>query len=271
MPRFHHAVLAAALMGAGIVTAFAGDPLAVLRSELAKNPQAGKLVKSFPAEGGLTGVVLDTPGGQPMIAYVTPDGRYLVAGAIIDLANGNNLTAQAAIKEIGKTAIPNPEENAQTIYALGKMQGILFGNPQASSYLAVVVDPSTPKGKMILLESMNQAVALHNSGQDKVLQMRFYPYGPLAPKLLAGSNAQQLRNLLEFAEGKPLPTPTETAKTFASRNDAAAKEMQVKPPSMIVFDPNSQFTRAISLQKTGMSPGLVQSLAALQRSLAPSR
>lgn len=271
MRRFQKAAMTITLATMGMSAALASDPLAVLRSELAKNPQAGKIIKSFPAQGGLTGIVLGTPGGQPVIAYLTPDGRYLIAGAVIDLANGANLTAQAAIKEIGKTAIPNERENAQTIYTLGKMQGIVFGNPASTAYLAVVVDPSTPKGRMILLESMNQAVQLHNTGQDQTSQMRFYIYGPMAPAILSGSNVQQLRNLLNFAEGKALPAPTQTSKSFASRNNAAAAEMAVKPPSMIVFDPNSQFTRAISLEKSDLSPGLVQSMAALQRSLTPSR
>jgi len=265
-------VVISTVCAACIQPAFAGDPLAVLRSELAKNPAAGKIVKSFPAQGGLTGVVLDTPQNGKAIAYVTPDGRYLIAGAIIDLANGQNLTAQAALKEIGKIDIPSPEDSAQTIYALGKMQGIVFGNAASTSYLAVVVNPATAKGRAILLETMNQAAQLHDTGQDRTLQIRFYIYGPQAPAILAGSNVQQLRNLLNFAEGKPLPAPTEASKTFAKRNDEAAAEMKVKPPSLIVFDPNTQFTRAISLEKAEFSPGLFQGLAQLQRQIqAPAK
>jgi thiol:disulfide interchange protein DsbG len=247
------------------------SPLAVLKSELAKNPQAGKVVKSFPAQGGLTGVVLEVPNGQKMIAYVTPDGRYLIAGAVIDLANGANLTAQAAAKEIGAEAFPNPEQNAQVMYALGRMQGITFGNPQSASYLAVVVDPTTPKGKAVLLETMQQAVNMKTQGLDQTQQIRFYIYGSTAPGLLAGSNVQQLHNLLTYVEGKPLPSPTASSKVFAQRNDQTVAALPVKAPLLVVFDPTSQFTRVLSLDKTPLAPGLVQSLDQLQRSLSSAR
>lgn len=39
-------------------------------------------------------------------------------------------------------------------------------------------------------------------------------------------------------------------------------------PLLIVFDPTNQFTRVISLDKADMSPGLLQSLGQLQRSLS---
>lgn len=251
-------------------TAHAG-PLSVLKDELAKNPAAGKLIKSFPAQGGLTGVVLQTPQGQKMIAYVTPDGRYMIAGAVIDLANGQNLTALAAEKEIGKTALPDAQDTSQVMYQMGRMQGITFGNPASRAYMAVVVDPTTPKGRAILLESMQQAVNMHNQGTDQTQQIRFYVYGPLAAKLLTGSNVQQLRNLLSFAEGKPLPDPTESAKAFAKRNDAAVKEMKIPAPLLAVFDPDSQFTRVIGLNRSDLSPGLLQGLSALQSSLGAGR
>jgi hypothetical protein len=271
MAKLIKKTLAGAAVAALSFAAAHADPLSVLRSELAKNPEAGSLVKSFPAASGLTGVVLKTKTGQPMIAYVTPDGRYLIAGAVIDLSNGENITARDATKEIGQAAVPSPEQGQQAVYALGKMQGIIFGNPSSSAYLAVVFDPSTAKGRDLLLMTMNQAVQMHNTGMDATQQIRFYPYGPKAAQLLSGSNVQQLRNLLDFVQGKGLPQATAAAQTFAKRNSEIAAKMPVHPPSMIVFDPQSQFARAISLEKSDPSPTLVQQLNAMQQSLTLSR
>lgn len=62
-----------------------------------------KVGKSFDAVSGLKGWVLTQPDGQPTIVYSTADGKYVMAGALID-ENGKNLSAMYA-----DTQIPRPD------------------------------------------------------------------------------------------------------------------------------------------------------------------
>lgn len=265
MPKIKLSVLIAALLIYAMPVL--ADPTTVLRDELRKTPGSGTLVKTFQGRGGLTGVVMKTPTGEPMIAYVTPNGRYIISGAVIDLATGENITAQDAVREIGASAIPNPEQNQKTVYELGRMQGIMFGNARAQAYMAVVFDPSTDKGRLVMMQAMQEAGALHSSGQDATMQIRFYPYGPIAARLLVGSNVQRLHNLLTFVSGKPLPAADANSTLFEQRNTASTEVMPAKSPLMVVFDPTSQFARVVSFAGGNVSPAVVHSLGALQNAL----
>jgi thiol:disulfide interchange protein DsbG len=57
-----------------------------------------KVVKSFPAEGGLQGWVL-MKGVQKIVAYTTPDGDHMLIGRLID-ATDTNLTLKHVEKHI---------------------------------------------------------------------------------------------------------------------------------------------------------------------------
>lgn len=59
-----------------------------------------KVINKFQAGGKLQGWVL-SQGGQNSVVYTTPDGKFLLAGALIDEA-GTNLTAQYAEKYVPK-------------------------------------------------------------------------------------------------------------------------------------------------------------------------
>ena len=88
---------------AALATAFAASAFAaestpkVLDAPL----KAGmKVMSKFQAGGKLQGWVL-SQGGQNSVVFTTPDGKFLIAGALIDEA-GTNLTAQYAEKYIPK-------------------------------------------------------------------------------------------------------------------------------------------------------------------------
>ena len=262
--------LAAAALAASLLPALQAhaDPVAYLRAQLAKTPDAGKIVKTFSGPEGLTGVVLVVRNGQKMVAYVTPSGRYLISGAVIDMMTGQNVTLMEANKYIGQDALPNKQKSEATIYKMGQMQSATFGNPQAHAYIGVVFDPSTDAGKRVLISAMDMAVKLHQNHDERLLQIRFFPYGPMAPTLLTGSNVDRLRNILKLATGKPLPTPTASAKTFGERNTAVASSLPLKPPILIVYDQTSHFARAVSLGNGQMSQQTMSAFVSAQNALA---
>jgi thiol:disulfide interchange protein DsbG len=64
--------------------------------------QAGfKVTRDFPAAGGLTGWVLRAPDGEYNVFYSTPDGQYLMAGALVS-GDGENLTQRYVAQYVPK-------------------------------------------------------------------------------------------------------------------------------------------------------------------------
>lgn len=224
---------------------------AFLREGLAKTPEAGRFVKEFDGPGGLTGVVIELPDKQKMLGFVTPDGRYLISGAVFDLTNNTNLTAVYAREQIGPTAIPDVEASGKTAYALGEMHSIVFGNVNAENKIAVVFDPTTRAGKELLLATMDAAAKTVNTAMSQAMQVQFYPIGPDAAKLLMGSNVQRLKNMLAYVKGERLAEPDNNAKTFAARNDEVAKRLEVRPPLMLVMLPGMKMARAVHVEGNG--------------------
>lgn len=227
------------------------DTTAFLREGLRKTPEAGRFVKEFPGPGGLTGVVIELPDKQKMLGYLTPDGRYLIAGALFDLTNNSNLTAVYAREQIGESAVPDVEASGKTAYALGEMQAIVFGNPNAENKISVVFDPTTRPGRELMLATMDAAAKTVNTALSQSMQIQFYPIGSDAAKLLMGSNTQRLKNMLAYVKGESLAVPDDNAKAFARRNDAVAKRLPVQPPLMLVLLPGMKMARAVHVEGNG--------------------
>lgn len=95
-----------------------------------------QVVNRFQAAGNLQGFIL-SQAGQNSVVYTTPDGKFLLAGALIDEA-GQNLTAQYAEKYI-----PKPEYE-KLFSKLEKSQYLVEGakGNAAKSTVYVFIDPN---------------------------------------------------------------------------------------------------------------------------------
>jgi len=222
------------------------DPADYLKSQLEANPAAGKFIKEFPAVDTLTGVVIQVPNGQKMVGYLTPSGRYLISGVVIDLEKNNNLTQQYAAQYGGKPPEQPAVYDAQAVYELGKTSRISLGNENSPNYIAVMFDPTTEIGRKLMFLMMNQVSRFVNTAIFEQAHFDFIPYGKAAPALLKGSNKERLKNLLEYAQGKPLPAPDKAALDWAKRNDDVAKSLKAKPPLMVVNVPGQKEAKAVS-------------------------
>jgi thiol:disulfide interchange protein DsbG len=233
--------------------------LGILEHQLEKG-KAGHVEKSFAGPDGLTGVVLKTAQGNTMIGYVTPDGRYLVSGLVVDLMTGKNLTANYSQRYIGKVAMPSMLDSQQAAMMTGKMQGAVFGSPTSPDYIGLIYDPSTQAGREAMSVVMTEAAQLVKGQIAQSMSFRFYPTGPVAPQLLAGSNQDRLRSMLAFTQGKGLPAATSSTRLFAQRNDAALAGMPVKPPVLLIVLPQKHIVRALHV---GAGNQLVSAIGAL--------
>jgi thiol:disulfide interchange protein DsbG len=242
------------------------DPADYLKSQLAATPSAGKFIREFPGPDTLTGVVIELPGGQKMISYLTPSGRYLISGVVIDLDKNVNLTQQYAAQYGGKQP-PKPQVyTAQAVYQLGKAGRISFGNPDSQSYIAILFDPTTPLGKKLMFFLMNEASKYVNTVFYKTSRFDFIPYGKDSAALLQGSNAQRLKNLLAYAQGKPLAAPDQQALQWAKTNTEIADHLKAKPPLMVVDIPGMKEAKAISFDgaNTNLPAELAQMIGMVQ-------
>lgn len=73
-----------------------------------------KVENSFQAAGGLTGWVMTQPDGQATVVYSIADGKYVLAGALID-ENGKNLTAAYTESQIPKPDFASVENSSYFI------------------------------------------------------------------------------------------------------------------------------------------------------------
>ena len=94
----------------------------------------GTVEKTFSGPGGLTGVVVGI-NGHRSLAYVTPDGHYLVAGAILD-AQGQNVLQKDAVRY---GVIPASEKPAELARAVAKSDSFVVG--KSGPEMVVFIDP----------------------------------------------------------------------------------------------------------------------------------
>jgi thiol:disulfide interchange protein DsbG len=210
----------AALTTFAATTAFADDVPKVLDAPL----KAGmKVLNKFPAGGKLQGWVL-SQGGQNSVVYTTADGKYLLAGALID-ESGTNLTAQYAEK-----FIPKPEFDKLQVQ-LDKSAYIVSGakGNAAKSTIYAFVDLNCGYCAM----AYKALVAYEAVG----LQVRWVPVAFLRPDsltkaaaLLESSNPEAALKGHELAFGgkdgasiKPVATVSEA---LAKKLDANGKLMR---------------------------------------------
>lgn len=230
------------------------DPADYLKSQLAAHPQAGSVIDEFAGPDSLTGIVIKLPNGRQMVGYLTPSGRYLISGVVIDLQTNRNLTQVYAAQYGGKPPPQPAVYSAQAVYALGKAARITVGNPEATDYISVFFDPTTETGRKLMFLMMNQVARFVNTGVYREAHFDFIPYGAAAPELLKGSNRQRLKNLLAYAQGKPLPAPDPEATRWAQTNDRIAQGLKAPPPLMILSVPQLKEVKAVSFKGARNDP-----------------
>jgi len=211
--------LAATLTLASLATsaAFAQDVPKVLEAPL----KAGmKVVNKFPAGGKLQGWVL-SQGGQNSVVYTTTDGKFLLAGALID-ESGANLTAQYAEKYI-----PKPEYDK------------LYSQLEKAPYILSGAKGSAAKSTIFMFVDLNcgycsmayKALAPYEAAG---LQVRVVPVAFLsqdsankAAALLESSNPEAALRAHEMG--------TAPLKPAASVSEAVAKKLEANGKLMRDF------------------------------------
>lgn len=96
-----------------------------------------EVIKTFPAEGGLTGYAGRIQ-GEPMVVYVTPDGHHALIGHLID-AKGNSLTDQHMAR-----FIPPPDYDKAWQRLDREANWVVQGTSKAPRVVYAFTDPYCP-------------------------------------------------------------------------------------------------------------------------------
>ncbi len=205
---------------------------------------AGKIIRTFPGPDGLTGVVM-TYNGSKAIAYLTPDGKYLISGLVLDLSTGSNVTAGYGVKYIGKINLVKGAAAAKIAYQCANLSGITVGNIAAANVMIAVFDPSTPNGFKVMAAMMGEAGQMVKKGTMRVMSLRMIPYGPLAPAILSASNAGREQRLLAVLKKQSPGIVTNMGTRFAQRNQTVLGNIPMKPPFLVIMFPQAGISAAI--------------------------
>lgn len=243
-------------------TAAAGASLGLLDHVLAKS-HAGKVVQTFPGPDGLTGIVLDSHGSKA-IAYLTPDGRYLISGLVADLTTGANMTNNYGVKYIGKIDLVKGEAATKIAFQCASLSGVTVGPANAKNYMIAVFDPTTPEGHKIMAAMMGEAGQMAQKGALNVLALKLVPIGSEAPSFLSASNTGREELMNTMLANKPLPGATSIGVNLANRNDTVLSQIPMKPPFLVIYMPQAGMEAAIpihNLMRVQSAVGAVETMA----------
>lgn len=242
--RFRAALIAATIGLFSIPPALAA-PTGILAHVLASH-HAGKILKTFPGPDGLTGVVMDYNGSKA-IAYLTPNGKYLISGLVANLENGQNLTDQYGNKYIGKLPIVHGQAAEKIAFQCASLSGITVGNPKAPNEMIAVFNPSTKFGYRVMGAMMGEAGGMQKKGAFRVMSLDLVPIGPLAPAILSADNQGRQERLLHVLKHQSIGTTTTLGANMAKRNDTVLSQIAMKPPFLVLYFPQANMEAAIQL------------------------
>lgn len=118
------AILAATL-SFGAIAETEAQPTAIPKALQMAVRGGVKVDKSFPAVAGLTGWVLTQPDGQSTVVYSTADGKYVLAGALVD-ETGKNLTASYTEAQVPRPDFSRIEKSAYFVEGAAKPKAIVY-------------------------------------------------------------------------------------------------------------------------------------------------
>ena len=198
--------------------------------------QAGmKVANKFNAGGGLTGWVLQQ-GSQNSVVYTTADGKFLLAGALVNVA-GENLTAQYAEKYI-----PKPEYD-KFMPQLEKSAYVVTGakGNAAKSTIYAFLDPNC----MFCHYAYKALKHYEATG----LQVRWIPVAFLRP-----DSAGKAAALLESPNGEAALAEHEKGFNPQGESGGIKPLERISPETAKKLEANSKLMQALGFTGT---PGIV--------------
>lgn len=93
-------------------------------------------VNFFNSVSGMIGVGLTTKTGKKRVFYATPDGEYLIAGALVETSTGKNISMDEIAKHAPKA------DFGDLVDTIKESKYLITGNPQSEDEIYVFIDPN---------------------------------------------------------------------------------------------------------------------------------
>lgn len=228
-------VLMIALASAAASLAFAAPPLPATLAALQK--QGLSIVGTLPSPGGMTAYAAHA-GTDPVALYLTPDGKHVIAGTLLD-ATGKNLTAAGLEKVLAQPM-------AEAVWGrLERSHWIADGRADAPRTVYVFTDPNCPYCNKLWADARPWVYA----GK---LQLRHVMVGILTPTsvgkaaaLLGDKNPAAALDMHERANvasiakaldsGRPKPLDDDSLKPLALVPSALAAQLDANAALMASY------------------------------------
>jgi thiol:disulfide interchange protein DsbG len=224
-------------------TVMTGSDLSIIDKALAQTPGI-KLLRTFPGPGGLTGMLMSVR-GKKMVAYLTPGGRYMIEGVVMNIATGQNVTAADAAQYAGSGVIPMAQDRITKLLSEIETMAGISTDKNASNAVYLVFDPSTQNGQRAFRKMWSASLSSRQN-----ITYDFVPFGsPIAGWLLSGTHADQMNHLREY-DASPSSPPlaggvTEAGNRLASANSLTAARLAVRPPLLGLVLPSLRIENII--------------------------
>lgn len=235
----------AALIGAVIshsipafAQSYAGDgDISLLESAVAKT-SGFSIIQTFAGPSGLTGVVM-LVNGHKMISYVTPDGKTWIAGYLMDLKTGANITQDDAREYTGSGIGGFPRAVIENVVSTtNKLAVVPYGNLESTDRIIFVFNPESPE----CIDSLRK-VYTSAEAAPVGLNYEFAPVGGrVAAWLLSGTpseNSKRLQSLLSIPNLTPNPAEISKDGTKeAESNSALIENLPIHVPYLSLVLPS---------------------------------
>ena len=183
----------------------------------AQNSNSLKVLKEFPAPGGLQGwVIKEGREGKEVIIYTSADGKILIAGMLMD-ARGDNLTAK-----FGDQYLSKPDHTPAFNAFQKEATPVIVGDAKAPAEITALIDVNCGYCK-VLHRLLQPAIA---AGE---LRVRYIPVGILGPTSLDKASAlMQSKDPLAFMNAAATTGAPEasSSKEFAAKVQANTELMK---------------------------------------------
>lgn len=213
------------------------DPPGVARlAKILRVENGGIITKVFHGPDDFTGVMMQYK-NQNGMGFITPDGKYFMVGAMINLRNGELVSQKLMAENLQQEGIVVGLKAAESIDLALSLTAITYGPLHAPNQIDVICDPSNHKGQVVLTDMIRLMAQTYGKNQQmkQELALRVIPVGPDAAGLLSVSNLDALKDLKALVEQgrKPGPASADGNRAAAKIQDAL-KEFPFSPPFVVM-------------------------------------
>ncbi|MBN6739636.1 hypothetical protein JKG47_03655 [Acidithiobacillus sp. MC6.1] len=213
------------------------EPAGVARlAHILKVENGGVITRVFRGPDDFTGVMMHYK-NQMSMGFITPDGKYFMVGAMMNLRNGELVNQKVLAKQLKKQGIVVGLRAMDAIELGAALPAITYGPENAKNTITVLCDPSTHKGQVALVDMLHLMEHFYQKtpAMKTGMALRVVPTGPDAAWILSTSNLGGLKRLKSLIDKNRVSgSVTTLGKNNAAKINDALKSFPMQPPFVLM-------------------------------------